>query len=279
MSHTQFKIALRYIYALGFCLAVVSMGCGDGADRAPGPEEPQDIIAAWRGLMETPAENIDNPVLKQTAARIGQSSPEFVPEMIAELDDPALSNEKLIALVASLEEVVSPNTVPLLVSFTAPDKPNSVRRSAAHLLGLISSEEATAALTTLKDDPMETVMFTALLALTQGGDDSAREGLRAIYRRDDVMVSTRERIVNVLSDVPNVEDRALLEDAVQTDGYEQNTYLVAVAALGRVGTPESMNAVNVRKAHPDCSEAVGQMCDNTLAAIEERSKSAAKNSN
>ncbi len=272
MSHRHPKVALQALYLVAVCLIGVAPGCGDGVDRAPEQDVPDDAISEWRALMTNPAQNLDDPNLKQAANRIGRIAPHFVDEMIAEFGDPELTSEKLLALVASLEEVVSPEKVPQLIEFTQSGNAGAVRRSAAHLLGLLGSEDAREALMELKEDESETVRFTALLALARQGEPSVRESLREFFRRDNVQVSTRERVVSVLCEVPTDADRTMLERAIQTDGYEQETYLKAVAAMGRVGTKESMNAINVLKANPKCSPAVRQMCDNSIAAIEERSK-------
>lgn len=241
---------------------------------APVAANPDELMAAWRTLMETPSESMENPDLTLLAIRIGQTAPHYVDEMIAELEDPALSGDKLIALVASLEEVVSPAAVPRLVSFTESERPGLVRGAATYLLGRVESSEATAALETLRNDETGTVRLSALLGLADRGDAEAGQALRELYAKEGTTVATRQSIVLAVSQVPVDADRFMFENAIQSEGFEQRTYLNAVSALGRTGTTESIGALNALKSHPDCSIAVREMCDSTIAAIEERSESA-----
>lgn len=245
----------------------------------PTSDTPADSLAAWQALMETPATSINDSNLQLLATRLGQTNPGFSEEVIAQLDDPDLSAEKLMALVVTLEVVISPESVPSLTALTTSDKPSSVRRAATHLLGWIRADGARAALQGLKDDSMDTVRLTALLGLAQQGDLSVRQDLRDIYLRDDVTDMTRERIVLAACFSPIDDDRPILEDAIRTAGYEELTYQQAVSVIGRIGTADSIEALNALKANPESSDRVREMCDNSIAAIEERSDSATAESN
>ncbi len=269
MSHTH--SILGYIgLAFASCLILFASGCGGGDDAVPVATNPEDVMEMWRTLMDTPSQSTEDPELRNLTVRIGEIAPRFVGEMIARLEDTSLSGEKMIVLVASLEEVVSPERVDQLVALTGPDKSGAARRSATHLLGFVSSDEAKAALEGLRQDEMETVRLTALVALARHGDESVGPDLREIYQREDVMALTRERVVKALCMVPSDEDRVIFENAIQTVGSEQMTYLTVASAMGRIGTPESIEALNALKARPDCSVGVREMCDNSIAAIEER---------
>lgn len=266
-----FARACGFIFAL--YLAVMAPGCGgDAVDTTPPPLNPDEAMAQWRSLMASPDDNLENPDLKLLAETIGQSAPQYVDEMIAEFDDPALSDEKLIVLVASMEAVVSPEMIPRLAELTDPGKPDPVRGAATYLIGLIQSPEAEASLEALRDDEYGTVRLSALLGLSDRGDDDARQSLRDIYNKESTTAAVRERILLTVTQVPNEADRAIYELGIQTKGFEQHTYLMAVSALGRVGSVESIGPLSALKSRPDCSVAVRDMCDNTIAAIEERSK-------
>jgi len=266
--HPYFVVVTQL--AIAMSIIVMAPACSKEVDVAPTPANPDDVMAAWRTLMEAPAQNIDNPELTRLAAIIGQKAPHYIDEMIGGFEDPAISGEALFALVTSLEQIVSPEMVPKLVTFTTSDQSGTVRRAATHLLGEINSDSAKDALLILKDDESETVRLTALLGLAQQGNQAVREDLREIFRRDDVMDSTRERIVLTTCDVPIEGDRAILEEGIQIEGLQQGTYVRAVSVLGRIGTLESIDPLNALKARPDSSVAVRDMCENTIAAIEER---------
>lgn len=253
------------------CLVALAAGCGGSeTEMAPPAVSPDEALASWHALIQSPAENMENQQLKVLARAIARSSPGKVDEMIDELNDPALTDEKLIAVVASLEEVVSPAQVPKLVELTQPDNPGQVRGAATYLMSLVRTPEAAAALEKLRDDEFGTVRLSALLGLSARGDDAARAALRDIYEREQSTPATRERILLSISQSPMDADRAVYEDAIQSPGFAQDTYLMAVSALGQVGTRDSIDALNALKADPNCSEGMRDMCDNTIAAIEER---------
>jgi len=265
--------------SIAMCVIALSPGCNETADTTLAVPTTADSMEAWRALVENPSKSMNDPNLQLLASGLSQSNPGFVDEVLAELQDPGITPEKLIALVVSLEVAVSPESVPSLNALTASDKPGPVRRAATHLLGWIRTEDAKTTLLALKDDPQETIRFTALLGLAQQGDQSVRQDLRDIYQRDNVTDVTRERIVLAACIVPIEDDRSILEDAIQTAGYEQDTYRQAVSVIGRIGTTDSIEALNALKANPDCSDQVREMCDNSIAAIEERSESATAESN
>lgn len=274
MSHKQ--SILRYIsFAFASCLMLFASGCGGSDEVEPVATNPEEVMDMWRTLMDTPSQSTEDPELTLLTVRIGEIAPRFVGEMIGRLEDPTLSAEKLIVLVASLEEVVSPERVEQLVALTGPDKSGPARRSATHLLGFVSSDDAKAALENLRNDELETIRLTALVALARHGDESVGPDLREIYQREDVMALTRERVVKALCMVPSDEDRTIFEDAIQTVGSEQTTYMTVASSIGRIGTPESIEALNALKARPDCSVGVREMCDNSIAAINERFEVAA----
>lgn len=261
--------------AFASCLILFASGCGGGEDVVPVATNPEDVMNQWRTLLDTPSQSTEDPELALLTVRLGEIAPRFVGEMIGRLEDPTLSNEKLIVLVASLEEVVSPERVEQLVTLTGPDTSGPARLSATHLLGFVSSDNAKAALERLRNDELETIRLTALVALARHGDESVGPDLREIYKREDVMALTRERVVKALCMVPSDEDRTILEDALQTAGSEQTTYLTVASTIGRIGTPESIEALNALKTRPDCSVGVREMCDNSIAAINERFEVAA----
>jgi HEAT repeat protein len=232
--------------------------------------DPDEAMASWQSLVESPAENMENRQLNDLARTIARSSPEKLNEMIDELNDPDLTGEKLIAIVASLEEVVSPALVPELSKLTEDANPGQVRGAATYLISLVRTPDAEAVLESLRNDSFGTVRLSALLGLSDRGDEAARTDLRTIYEKEGTTPVTRERILLSITQAPVDADRAVYESAIQTPGFEQQTYLMAVSALGRVGTRDSIDALNALKANPSCSVGVRDMCDNTIAAIEER---------
>lgn len=283
MSHTQPNFSLVSTLAFAMCLIALVPACS----KTPTPSPPQsaqvqanpdEMMAQWRKMMETPSQSMEDRNLTLLAIGIGQSAPHYVDEMIAGLDDASLSGDKLIALVASLEEVVSPASVSQLAVFTELDRPSFVRGAATYLLGRVESADATAALEVLRDDENGRVRLSALLGLADRGDSTAGQGLRDFYAKEGTTIATQQSIVLAVSQVPRDSDKSMFEDVLQTEGFEQRTYLNVASALGRIGTTESISALNALKERPDCEVVVRDMCDNAIAAIEERSGSAAAES-
>lgn len=242
-----------------FCIAGVAIilalcGCKPSDPTAPAPVtpafpqpaqvDPQKAFDQWKSLVSNPEAAKTGSVHIQLAADLKERAPELIPRMVDLMLDPATTTESRFLIMNSLEVAQIPELYPRLLDLTKPEVDPSIRAGVVIMLKSATDPAVQARTRELVNDPERRVKLAAMMVLSENGDKDARAELQKYYFTDSLPAEHRARIVQSLSLTPEVSDLKVLTTALGDAAIGEEARLVATGAIGRVGDPGGLAALD-----------------------------------
>ncbi len=257
----------------GVLVLFAAVGCipsepppeNEGAARAT----PEALVEEWLELAKTAKENANNPRCFEIAGLLTAYGPDALAPLLDVVADPDSDPHAKLLATLCLEGAAHPEMLPRLIALTRPEHDGTTRACATKLLGRIQDPQTDALLKGLFEDPERRVRLAAWLGMTARGDAEARRALLEHYVRPDANLRERAAILSVLASHPQASDLRLLMVAVNDKGLTEDSRVLAVAALGRLGDPSVIEALR-KCAEQEPEGAVRSMVETAIEALEAR---------
>lgn len=241
------------------CIACVVIGlalCGCKPSEGPAPApvtptfpqptqvDPQKAFDQWKALVLNPEAAKTGSVHIQLAADLKERAPDLIPQMVDLLLDPATQPESRFLILNSLEVAQTPELYPRLLDLTKPEVDPSVRTGVVIMLKTATEPTVVARIRELVNDPERRVKLAAMMVLSETGDKAVRAALQEYYFSDGLPAEHRSRIVQSLALTPEAGDLKVLTVALGDATLGEEARLVATGAIGRVGDPAGLDALD-----------------------------------
>lgn len=244
----------RVLCVAGVAIGLALCGCKPSEGPAPAPVtpafpkpaqvDPQKAFDQWKALVTNPEAAKTGSVHIQLAADLKERAPELVPKMVDLMLDPTTTPESRFLILNSLEVAQTPALYPRLLDLTKPEVDPSIRTGVVIMLKSATEPSVVARIRELVDDPERRVKLAAMMVLSETGDKPARTALREYYFTEGLPAEHRARIVQSLALTPEAEDLKVLTTAVTDPALGEEARLVATGAIGRVGDPAGLPALD-----------------------------------
>ena len=248
---------------IGICLAAVLLyGCNREAQQAappttqpgapaagqpvlpgqtpPGAETVEQMVERWKQLAKTATR--ENPLLNETGAlaeEIAIRDPHALLSLLDLVDDDQSTPYVKILATLSVTPVVGQHVAPRLIEMTKSEKESTTRACATNMLRQIPTEEVTAVLRQLKTDSEPRVRLYAQIGLATR-DPKERQEVYALWRKPETTADEKGTIIDALSQMPAVEDVALMQEAAAATELNEGVRVMAIATLGQIGKAEQV---------------------------------------
>lgn len=237
--------------AIGICLAAVMLyGCNRNTEQpaptstqpggAPSGETVEQMVERWKQLAKSAAR--ENPLLAETgdlANEIAVRDPQALLSLLDLVgDDQSTPYVKILATL-SLTPIIGQHVAPRLIEMTKSEKESTTRACATNMLRQIPTEEVTAVLRQLKTDSEPRVRLYAQIGLATR-DPKERQEVYALWRKPETTADEKGTIIDVLAQMPALEDVALMQEAAAATTLNEGIRAVAVTTLGQIGGSEQV---------------------------------------
>jgi len=257
-------------WSIGLGVLIAALGCSS-QPPAPLVDDPEVLMGHWHELTKVmdraELDFYTATVITERLAALGPNGLDPLFDVLGADDESPLT--KLLALMC-LQGHLEPEMEDRLVAFTAPEREQTTRTCATHLLGQLGTESALAHLQTLLDDENERVAHSAYLVLLQKRDAEALARADEFWASPTTMDSDREQFILILPAEAAPKHLSILRNGVTNFELAAAARLRAVELLAQMGeTAEDLHALR-EAARITPEEALRVLAESAAAALSAR---------